>query len=122
MCLYHIVRLERDAVEDDEPTRSRRNVLRRLRRSVGRSRFRCVVGLIAGFGERVHEVAVLGGWGEGAYCLGVGGRRNRVEEAHVADIVDIDLFFENNGESLAVEADSENGGRKCKFANYGCSL
>ena len=61
-----------------------------------------VAGIFAGFGERVGDVAVLGGGGEGADGRGVGRGGDGFEEAHVGDVVEVDFFFEDYGETFAV--------------------
>ena len=43
---------------------------------------------------------------------------NGMEQFHVTDIVNEDLFFENDNQSTAIHFDGENRGWKCEFA-YG---
>ena len=129
VCLYHILRLERETVEDEELARCGRGELGLGRSVGGTSRGGAgaassvtVLGFVAGFGERVDEEAVLGGRGEGADGVGVRGGVDGVEEAHVADVVDVDFLLEDDNESLAVEADGEDGGGEGEFADDGASL
>ena len=40
-----------------------------------------------------------------------------MKELHVADVVEVYLILEDNRQSLAIQPDSKNGGRKCEFAD-----
>ena len=70
---------------------------------------------------------LVGGGGKKGRRKGEGTVRIRrgfdgVKEAHVADIVEVDLLFKDDDEALSVETDGEDGGRKGKFANGGLPL
>lgn len=78
--------------------------------------------IIAGLGERVYKETVLGTWGERAYGLRVRGGRYGVQEAHVADVVDVDLLLEDYGEALAIEADGLDGGGESELTDNGGAL
>ena len=80
------------------------------------------VGLLAGLGERVGDVAVLRGGREGADGGGVRRGGYRVEKGHVTDVVQVDLLLEDDGESFAVQSDGEDGGGKGELADDGGAL
>ena len=115
---YHVDRLESNGIEDQYPAGCGRHIWG-LRWCVGWSPG---VGLLARLGEWVGEVAVLGGWGQGADGIGVGGGVDGVDEAHVADVVEVDLLLEDDGESFAVQSDGEDGGGEGEFADDGGAL
>ena len=52
----------------------------------------------------------------------VGRGLDGVEEAHVADVVEVDLLFEDDDETLAVKSYGEDGGGEGELADGGLSL
>jgi hypothetical protein len=84
----------------------------------GSSRF----GVFSGLREGVGDEAVLRGGGECADGRRVGRSGDGIEEAHVADVVEINLLFEDNGKSLSVESHGEDGRGEGQFADNGCPL
>lgn len=69
------------------------------------------------FGQRIGNVAILRRGRECADSGRIRGCGNNVEESHVGDIVEVDLFFENHGQAPSVKAHGKNGGAKGKFAD-----
>lgn len=45
-----------------------------------------------------------------------------MKELHVADVVEVNLVLEDNGQSLPVQPDGEDGGRKGELADGRLSL
>lgn len=80
------------------------------------------LGVFSWFRKRVGDEAVLRGGGKSADGGRVWRSGDGMEEAHVADIVEIDFLFEHYGKSLSVESHGEDGGGEGQFANDGCSL
>lgn len=61
--------------------------------------------VLSRFWQWICNVAVLGGGGEGTYGARVRGCGYDVEEAHIGNIVEVDFFFENYGQSFAIQSD-----------------
>lgn len=81
-----------------------------------------VTAILARFGKRICNIAVVGGGGEGANRVRVRGRRNCVEKTHVGNVVEVDLGFKHDGESFSIKTNGENGGREGELANNGRPL
>jgi hypothetical protein len=80
------------------------------------------IGVFSRFWQGVGDKAVLGGWRERAYSGGVWRRRNCMDKAHVANVVQVYFLLEHNGKALSVESDGQYGRREGEFADDGCPL
>lgn len=81
-----------------------------------------VVVIVARLREWVDEEAVLGTRRERTNSLRVRGGRYGVQQAHVTNVVDVDLLLENDGEALTVESNSLDCGGEGEFANDRATL
>ncbi len=80
------------------------------------------IGILSWFRKRVCDEAVFGRGRQGADGRWIGRCWYSVDETHVANIIEIYLFFEYDGEALAVEAHCQNCRRECELAYYRSSL
>lgn len=110
--------LERDGVEDEDVAGRRGHVGRLGRRVRGPPG----VGVLARLGQRVRDEAVLRRRRQGADGRRVRRRGYRVDEAHVANVVEVDFLLEDDGEALAVEAHRQDGRGERELAYYRSSL
>lgn len=78
--------------------------------------------VLSWFGHGQCEVTILGRGRQGAYGVRVWGSVDGKKHGHVLDIVDVDDLLEYNGQTPAVQADSEDSGRKSKLADDRGSL
>lgn len=64
-------------------------------------------------GEYEHGSMV---WCDGLPTVRIRGSLDGVKELHVADVVEVDLVFQNDDQPLSVQANGEDGGGESKFA------
>jgi hypothetical protein len=72
---------------------------------------RCVsrapgVRILSRLGQRIGDETILGGRREGAYSRRIRRSRDRMQEAHVADIVEVYFILKNDRQALSVQSDS----------------
>lgn len=118
MSLDDIDSLQRKSVVDEDVARRDRRIQRRRWRMCRPF----VLRILARLGQGVGNIAVFGRGREGAYGGRIRGGGDVGEEGHVRDIVEVDLVLENNGEALAVQSYSQDGGREGEFADHRRSL
>lgn len=78
--------------------------------------------ILSWFGQGIGDVAILGGGRQSADGGRVRRSRNDIEESHVGDVVQVNLFLENYGQAPSVEAHGKHGGAEGQFANDGSPL
>ncbi|KAK5635017.1 hypothetical protein RRF57_010729 [Xylaria bambusicola] len=71
-----------------------------------------VHGVITRFGERICEIAVLGGRRKGTDGARIRRCVNSLQQGHVGNIIKVNAILENDTKTLAVQADGEDSRRE----------